>query len=153
MPTWSMSAGHNLVMATSERSLLTVLLPAVNRKKSLVPNLCEATALLLGHIGVDAQRAAREIEAMREVQFGRTESRSILGSMNDLSRSLEWYLQGGIVPIEAMLRFRRNAHDGDCFERRIPCIPGPSRKELAWGRRPMVAIGAAICPLEILEDK
>lgn len=119
-----------LVMATSERSLLTVLLPAVNLKKSLVPNLCDAAALLLGHIGVDAQRAAREIEAMREVQFGRTESRSILGSMNDLSRSLEWYLQGGIVPIEAMLRFAETPMTGIASKGESHAYPGQVARSL-----------------------
>ncbi|MEO8159603.1 MAG: hypothetical protein ABI648_17525 [Betaproteobacteria bacterium] len=93
------------VMATSERSLLTVLLPASNLRRSLVPNLRDAAALLLREIGVDDARASKEVEAMREVRYSRTESRSVLGSMNDFSKSLDWYLHDGIAPLECMLRF------------------------------------------------
>ena len=93
-----------MVMATSERSLLTVLLPALDLRKSLVTNLCQAVDLLLQELGVDALRAATEVEAMREVRIGRTVSRSVLGSMNDVSRLLEWDLHDGRPPMEIMLR-------------------------------------------------
>jgi hypothetical protein len=112
------------IMATSERTLLTVLLPAVDLRKSLVPNLCDATALLLLRLGVDAQRA------MREVRFGRTESRSILGSMNDFSRSLEWYLQGGITPIEVMLRFAETPMTGVAMHGESHGYPGQAARTL-----------------------
>lgn len=117
-------------MATSERTLLTVLLPAVDLRKSLVPNLCDATALRLPRLGVDAQRAMREAEAMREVRFGRTESRSILGSMNDFSRSLEWYLQGGITPIEVMLRFAETPMTGVAMHGESHGYPGQAARTL-----------------------
>ena len=93
-----------MVMATSERTLLTVLLPAVDLRKSLVPNLCEAVLLLLQELGIDPVRAATEVGAMREVRIGRTESRSVLASMNDLSRMLEWDVRDGRPPMEIMLR-------------------------------------------------
>ena len=93
-----------MVMATSERSLLTVLMPAANLRKSLVPNLCQAVDLLLRELGVDPLRVAAEVEAMREVRIGRTVSRSVLGSMNDLSRLLEWDVRDGRPPMEIMLR-------------------------------------------------
>ena len=93
-----------MVMATSERSLLTVLLPALDLRRSLVPNLCQTVDLLLQELGVDAVRAATEVEAMREVRIGRTVSRSVLGSMNDVSRLLEWDVRDGRPPMEIMLR-------------------------------------------------
>ena len=93
-----------MVMATSERSLLTVLMPAADLRKSLVPNLCQAVDLLLRELGVDPLRVAAEVEAMREVRIGRTVSRSVLGSMNDLSRLLEWDVRDGRPPMEIMLR-------------------------------------------------
>lgn len=96
-----------LVMATSERSLLTALLPAVDLRKSLMPNLCDAVSLLLQELEVDPVRAATEVEAMREVRIGRTESRSVLGSMNDLSRMLDWEVRDGRSPLEIMLRLAR----------------------------------------------
>ena len=41
---------------------------------------------------------------MREVRIGRTNSRSVLGSMNDLSRMLDWDVRDGRPPMEIMLR-------------------------------------------------
>jgi hypothetical protein len=118
------------IMATSERSLLTVLLPAVDLRKSLVPTLCDATALLLLHLGVDEQRAKQEAEAMREVRFGRTQSRSVLGSMNDFSRSLEWYLEGDNAPIEVMLRFAQTPMTGVATQGKSHGYPGQIAKAL-----------------------
>lgn len=96
-----------LVMATSERSLLTVLLSATDLRKSLLPNLCDAVQLLLKELGVDQSRAATEVEAMREVRIGRTESRSVLGSMNDLARMLDWDVRDGRSRMEIMLRLAK----------------------------------------------
>ena len=93
-----------MVMATSECTLLTVLLPAVDLRKSLLPNLCDVVYLLLQELGIDPVRAAAEVEAMREVRIGRTESRSVLGSMNDLLRMLDWDVREGRPPMEIMLR-------------------------------------------------
>jgi len=101
-----------MVMATSERTLLTVLLPAVDLRKSMLPNLCEAVYLLLQQLGVDQARAAIEVEAMREVRIGRTENRSVLGSMNDLSRMLDWDVRDGRPPMEIMLRLAHTPMTG-----------------------------------------
>lgn len=57
-----------MVMATSERSLLRVLLPAVDLRTLLVPNLCEAVYELLQQIEVDPVRALRELEAMQLIR-------------------------------------------------------------------------------------
>jgi hypothetical protein len=101
-----------IVMATSERTLLTVLLPTVDLRKSLVPNLCETVYLLLQQLGVDQARAAIEVEAMREVRIGRTENRSVLGSMNDLSGMLDWDVRDGRPPMEIMLRLAETPMTG-----------------------------------------
>jgi len=101
-----------MVMATSESTLLTVLLPAVDLRKSLLPNLCEAVYLLLQQLGVDPARAASEVDAMREVRIGRTENRSVLGSMNDLSRMLDWDVRDGRPPMEIMLRLAHTPMTG-----------------------------------------
>jgi hypothetical protein len=93
-----------LVMATSERSLLTVLLPARELRESLVPNLCDVTYMLLLEIGVDKERAAREAEAMQPAAFGRTASRRVLGSMNDFAVAVGWHIQDRLRPMEIMLR-------------------------------------------------
>jgi len=97
--------GHKqLVMATSERSLLTVLLPARDLRESLVPNLCDVTQMLLLEIGVDKERAEREAEAMQPAAFARTASRSVLGSMNDFAVAVGWHVQDRLRPMEIMLR-------------------------------------------------
>ena len=129
------------IMATSERSLLTVLLPAVDLRKSLVPNLCDATALLLLHLGVDENRAVRETEAMQEARFGRTDSRSVLASMNDLSRSLGWYLEGGAAPIEVMLGFAQTPMTGVAPKGESHGYPGEAARTLLGveGRWPVPA--------------
>lgn len=112
------------IMATSERSLLTVLLPAVDLRKSLVPNLCDATALLLLHLGVDEKRAVRETEAMQEARFGRTESRAVLGSMNDFSTSPRMVSGGWRRPDRGHAALCRNAYDRGSAERGISRISG-----------------------------
>lgn len=94
-----------MVIATSERSLLTVLLPAADLCNSLVMNLVDTTYLLLQEIGIDSACAEREAEAMQPALIARTESRSVLASMNDFSLSLDWYWSDGLVPMEIMLRF------------------------------------------------
>jgi len=114
--TWYANLIHvgrvQMVMATSERTLLTVLLPAVDLRKSMLPNLCEAVYLLLQQLGVDQAHAAIEVEAMREVRIGRTENRSVLGSMNDLSRMLDWDVREGRPPMEIMLRLAETPMTG-----------------------------------------
>ncbi|MGH8768861.1 MAG: DUF6933 domain-containing protein [Burkholderiales bacterium] len=94
-----------LVMATSERSLLTVLLPAADLRKALVTNLGELTFLLLQEIGINPDRAAEEVNAMQPALIARTESRSVLASMNDFALALDWHWRDGLAPMEIMLRF------------------------------------------------
>lgn len=94
-----------MVMATSARSLLTVLLPAADLRKSLAVNLADMTCLLLQEIGIDPDCAAREAAAMQPALNARTESRSVLASMNDFALALDWYWRDGLAPMEIMLRF------------------------------------------------
>jgi len=95
---------QQVVMASSERSLLTVLLPARDLRASLVPNLCDMTYMLLLEIGVDAERAVREVEAMQPAAFARTAGRSVLASMIDFAFAVEWHMHDGFPPMEIMLR-------------------------------------------------
>ena len=112
-----------LVMATSERSLLTVLLPARELRASLAPNLSEMAWHLLVEIGVPPDRAASEAEAMRDATFARTASRSVLASMNDFALALDWHWRDGLSPMDIMLRFadtpKRAIPDGN-FDFGIP---------------------------------
>jgi hypothetical protein len=72
-------------IATSERSLLTVLFPSRALRTTLAPNLRAAVGSLLASLGVSSEAVAREIAAMESVTFGRATHRRVLGSMNELA--------------------------------------------------------------------
>jgi len=72
-------------IATSERSLLTVLFPARALRTTLAPNLRGAVGSLLESLGVSGETVVREIAAMESVTFGRATNRRVLGSMNELA--------------------------------------------------------------------
>ncbi len=76
------------VLAISERTLLPVVLPARDAR-SLVPRLVEALEPVLLGIGVPAEDAAAECQAMKASAIGKTASRRVLGSLNDLAFQLE----------------------------------------------------------------
>jgi uncharacterized protein DUF6933 len=82
-----------LVMATSERSLLTVLTPARELRNSLQPNLLAALRKLLLALNVPDDVANREIACMLPISYGRATNRRVLGSMNDFAVQTEAYLE------------------------------------------------------------
>ena len=82
-------------IATSERSLLTVLFPAQGLRTMLAPNLRAAVALLLEALEVPSEAIAREVSAMEPVVFGRSTNRRVLGSMNDLAFQASVHLARG----------------------------------------------------------
>ena len=72
-------------IATSERSLLTVLFPARGLRTTLAPNLRAAVGSLLESLAVPHEAIASEIAAMESVSFGAATNRRVLGSMNELA--------------------------------------------------------------------
>lgn len=82
-----------LVMATSERSLLTVLVPARELRKSLQPNLLAAVRNLLLALNVPDDIANREFARMLPISYGRAANRRVLGSMNDFAVQAGAYLK------------------------------------------------------------
>ena len=74
-----------LVLCTSDRSLLSVVLPARGLKAALHSSLCEGVADVLAALGVPSEFIARELNEMASVVISRTASRSVLGSMNDFA--------------------------------------------------------------------
>jgi len=79
-------------MATSERSLLTVLLPARDLRQSLVPNLQRTVQQLLTVLGIPADTVSREIAAMQPTAFASAVNRRVLGSMNEFAWQVGAYL-------------------------------------------------------------
>ena len=84
IPTFS----GDLILFVSEISLLTVAVP-VWESDNLVPLFRLRVANLLGLIGVHPKDIANEISHYAQVQYGKTASRSTLGSMNDFT----WHYQ------------------------------------------------------------
>lgn len=83
---------QQVVMATSERSLLTVLLPARDLRQCLVPNLQWAVKQLLTVLGISPDTVSREISEMQPAAFASAVNRRVLGSMNDFAWQLGFYL-------------------------------------------------------------
>ena len=79
-------------LASSERSLLTVLLPARELRTSLVSNLRASVSTLLAMLAVPHATIVREIATMESTAFGRATNRRVLGSMNDLAFQASVYL-------------------------------------------------------------
>ena len=74
----------DLILCVNEKSLLTIAIP-VREADNLVPFICLRIANLLRMIGVDLKVIANEIRQSEQVQYGKTASQSILGSMNDFA--------------------------------------------------------------------
>lgn len=97
---------HEVVMATSERSLLTAILPGgPGLRERLLPELDDTTYRLLLAIDTRPGWARREVDLMLPAVWANTTSRSILSSMNDFAQALDWYLADGLPAMEIMLRF------------------------------------------------
>jgi len=81
-----------LLLCSSERSLLTVIIPAAPLR-SFPERLELAAARVLSQLAVAPDSIERELREMRWHQFGRTRSRQILGSMNDFGFLAEHFIR------------------------------------------------------------
>ena len=99
-----------LILATSERSLLTVLLPAQELRTRLAQNLRASVSELLETLCIPHATIVREIAAMEPVALGRTTNRRVLGSMNDLA-------------FQASVYFARESHDLLAVSQRLSRTP------------------------------
>lgn len=85
------SKPHQLVLCVSERSLLPVVLHA-KEAHTLAPRLTLAVGQVLHRLGIASALIEREQEEMRAFAYSRTQSRRVLGQLNDLMFQLSWYL-------------------------------------------------------------
>lgn len=81
-----------LLMCTSERSLLTVILPARDLRK-FSDRLRDAVTRALANLGLPAPQIAGEQREMTWHRFDRTHSRQVLGSMSDFAFLAETYIR------------------------------------------------------------
>ena len=90
-----------LVVCVSAKSLLPVLIPA--RRGEFPERVEDHIAEMLREIGVTEDAAAREASAAGEVRFARTQSRSLLGVMNEYKFLGQHYLEY-VPPLGAALQ-------------------------------------------------
>ena len=95
---------QQVVMATSERSLLTVLLPARELRQNLVPNLQSAARQLITVLGIPREIVRREIAEMQPAAYASAVNRRVLGSMNEFAWQLGAYLDRTGDALELALR-------------------------------------------------
>ena len=85
--------GHQqILLATSERSLLTVLLPACNRRETIETSFRASLAELLAELQVPAEAVSREIAALPPISYAAASNRRVIGSMNECIWQLGTYL-------------------------------------------------------------
>jgi hypothetical protein len=79
----------DLIMFVNERSLVTVAVP-VREVENLIPLFRLRVENLLRMIDVEQEIIDREISHLEPVQFAKTASRSLLGSMNDIAWNYQY---------------------------------------------------------------
>jgi hypothetical protein len=95
---------QQVVMATSERSLLTVLLPPGELRRTLASNLRLAVRDLLIALETPLDAVQQEIALMEPVAFGNAVNRRVIGSMNDFAYQLDAYVGDTGDPLELALK-------------------------------------------------
>ncbi len=78
-----------LILATSEKSLLSVVLPARELEETQA-HLLRAAGQMLLRIGAPRQSMDQELHRMAEMVYGSTKSRTVLGSMNDFIATMKF---------------------------------------------------------------
>jgi hypothetical protein len=88
------------VLATSERSLLTVILPARALRTTIKGNFLNAVGQLLLALNIPMEVVSRELAEMQQVLIAPATNRRVLGSMNELAFHLGVRQDQFIDPIE-----------------------------------------------------
>ena len=92
---------QQLVLCVSERTLLPVIVPA-KEFHTLPARLAGAVREVLAALGVAPTLADREHDEMQQYCFGRTESKRILGSLNEFMFELAYVMDAR--PGESLLQ-------------------------------------------------
>jgi len=105
---------HRLVLATSERCLLSVVVPIKDGPR-LRERIQDAVFDLLLRIGVPDSVASAEVVGMHEMPIGTTASRSVLGSMTDFAAAADHYFRSD-APVVYLSEL-------ELFLAETPCAP------------------------------
>src|SRR5260221_12073486 len=101
--------GHQqIVIATSERSLLTVLLPARQLRESIEISFQAAVAELLAALQLPAQIVTRELAAAQPMWFAPASNLRVSGSMNGNAGEPARYLPREGVALELSLQSHKS---------------------------------------------
>ena len=92
------------MLATSERSLLTVLMPARQLRERIELSFQAAIAELLGALQLPAKVVSRELAAVHPISFATASNRRVIGSMNEFVRQIESDLTRIRDPLHLSLR-------------------------------------------------
>jgi len=103
----------DLIIIVNELSLVTVAIP-VWESENLIPLFYARVENLFWMIGVPQNVIEREINHLNPVQFAKTASRSILGSMNDIA----WHYQ--IMAEEAEFKTHLSLSDAEFQLSQVP---------------------------------
>ena len=95
---------QQLVLCVSERTLLPVVILA-KEFESLPLRLATAVCEVLARLGAPQEMIEREDREMRQFAYDATQSKRVLGSMNDFMYQLSWLLHDrpGVSLVEASL--------------------------------------------------
>jgi hypothetical protein len=122
---WYVSLQHfgklQMILATSEASLLSVVFPARDLRLKLESSLQAGLGGLLLALGVDRNLVTREQQQMEEVAYSTTTNRRVIGSMNqlgmflglELERTADWLslaLHLSHIPMSALKGKGANTH-------------------------------------------
>jgi hypothetical protein len=135
---------HRLILCTSAKSLLTVLVSAKNMPM-LPTRISAAVHELLFALGAPVDQINREIHEMATARFDRTNSRTVLGSMNDMAYLADGYLEGVSIPSHLLVAEMKMAQ--------APCgplehrSPGDVALALLRGAAPADVEGVFLTPL------
>ena len=96
------TAGGDLILCASEKSLLTVAIPA--RESDNLAGLFQIrVANLLGMIGISYTAIVAEISHYDQIQIGKTANKSLLGSMNNFAQMYQYkaeeFTDGGFLSL------------------------------------------------------
>lgn len=95
---------RQVVLATSERSLLTVVLPARALRKTIEPNLRHAVGQLLAALAIPSELTSLELAEMQNVNYTSATNRRVIGSMNEFAFQLGYYLDATVDTLALSLQ-------------------------------------------------
>lgn len=83
--------GKSVVIFFNVNTYITIFVTG-NGTRKMLPEFVERTGLLLNRLDVPQHLIERELEVIQEIRLLKTESRSILGSMNDIGHHLDAHI-------------------------------------------------------------